>query len=111
MSSRPRDPRSQAELRTHLESFFAKYQGFKYDPTKPYMDEFYRMTTQFGWNSKSAEFQQARQGLNEASVLQFNEIFGKDEKDLAAWRNLCSVLEIANIPKSLDGCKSVRNYI
>lgn len=111
-SSRPRDKRTQAELRTHLESFFAQYPDFKYDPTKPYMEEFYRMTNQFDWDSKGtpeqqASFQAARQGINDASVRQFNEIFGKDENDLTSWRNLCSVLEIADIPTSLKDCRKV----
>jgi hypothetical protein len=114
-SSRPQDKHTPKQFRTHLEAFFAQHPTFKYDPTKPYMGEFYRMTNQFGWDSNGdldqrARFHEARKGINEASVRQFNEIFGKDENDLASWRNLCSVLEIAKIPKSLNGCREVRNH-
>ncbi|GAB1524566.1 hypothetical protein RhiTH_007720 [Rhizoctonia solani] len=108
----PKKKLSQAELRTHLEAFFAQPQhsGFIYNPSKPYMDEFYRMTKQFGWNSKGNEYQQAkfkeaREGINKASVLQFNAIYGEDEESLAAWRNLCGVLGIAKIPKSRFRCR------
>ncbi|CEL57026.1 hypothetical protein RSOLAG1IB_08279 [Rhizoctonia solani AG-1 IB] len=113
-SARPRKKRSEAELRTHLEAFFAKskYSGFKYNPAKPYMEEFYRMTNQFGWTSKGTKEQQkafddAREGINEASVLQFNAIYGEDEKDLKSWRNLCGVLRIASIPKSPHKCREI----
>ncbi|KAH7334204.1 hypothetical protein B0J17DRAFT_720624 [Rhizoctonia solani] len=113
-ASPPRKKLSRAELRTHLEAFFAQpeYKGFRYDPAKPYMEEFYCMTNQFGWDSKGTKeeqekFQAAREGINRASVLQFNAIFGTDEKDPAAWRNLCSVLDIAKIPKSRWGCREL----
>ncbi|KAG8751877.1 hypothetical protein FRC11_008910 [Ceratobasidium sp. 423] len=102
-----------AKHRTHLEAFFAQpeYVGFKYDPTKPYMEEFYRMTNHFGWDSRGTEKQQqkfraARKGINKAMVHQFNEIFGKKNK-LAAWRNLCSVLDIAEIPQTRSECEEV----
>ncbi|CAE6444618.1 unnamed protein product [Rhizoctonia solani] len=104
----------QAKYRTHLEAFFAQpeYEGFDYDPTKPYMQQFYRMTNHFGWDSKGTEeqkqkFQAAREGINKASVLQFNEIFGTDKKSVTAWRNLCSVLDVAYIPKSRFRCQEV----
>ncbi|CAE6387548.1 unnamed protein product [Rhizoctonia solani] len=111
-SASPGKRRSHLELRTYLEAFFAQpeYSGFKYNPAKPYMQEFYRMTNQFGWDSKGTKEQQekfigAREGLNTASTLQFNAIYGEDEEDPAAWRNLCGVLRIANIPENSDMCR------
>ncbi|KAF8598044.1 hypothetical protein BDV93DRAFT_421968, partial [Ceratobasidium sp. AG-I] len=89
-----------------LEIFFSQYTGFKYNPAKPYMGEFYRMTNQFDWKSKSDEFQEARKKLNDASVLQFNAIYGR-RNNIASWRNLCSVLDIAEIPKTLDECRTL----
>lgn len=104
-NKRPRQ-RTRGELRTHLEIFFSQYAGFKYDPAKPYMGEFYRMTNQFGWESKSDEFQEARKKINDASVLQFNAIYGQ-RNSISSWRNLCSVLDIAEIPKTMDECRTV----
>ncbi|CAE6448569.1 unnamed protein product [Rhizoctonia solani] len=93
------------ELRTHLEAFFAEYPGFDYDPTKPCMDEFKRLTKWAGWEKKSEEFEKARKGMNEALTDQFNAIYGKDPDDIAAWRNLCSVLNLAEIPTEISACK------
>ncbi|CAE6528317.1 unnamed protein product [Rhizoctonia solani] len=91
------------ELRTHLEAFFSEYPEFDYDPTKPCTDEFKRLTK--GWEKKSEEFQKARKGMNEALTEQFNAIYGKDPSDVAAWRNLCSVLDLAEIPTEKSACK------
>ncbi|KAJ1301760.1 hypothetical protein OPQ81_008989 [Rhizoctonia solani] len=62
-------------LRKYISRFFAKYTEFKYDPTKPYTEEFLRMVKQFRWEKYSEEYKTARKRLNTASVLQFNEIF------------------------------------
>ncbi|EUC55552.1 hypothetical protein RSOL_120690 [Rhizoctonia solani AG-3 Rhs1AP] len=67
------------QLRKHITRFFAKYPPFTYDPTKPYTEEFLRMTREFGWSEDSEEYKFARKKLNTASVLQFNENF--DEED------------------------------
>ncbi|CAE6387535.1 unnamed protein product [Rhizoctonia solani] len=93
------------ELRTHIEAFFAKYPGFEYDPTKPCMDEFKRLNQWARWKKKSNEFEEARKGMNEALTEQFNAIYGKDPGDIVAWRNLCSVLDLAEIPTEISACK------
>ncbi|KAG8753324.1 hypothetical protein FRC11_007526, partial [Ceratobasidium sp. 423] len=93
------------ELRTYLEAFFARYPGFEYDPTKPCMDEFKRLTKWVGWKKESEEFEEARKGMNEALTDQFNAIYGKDPNDVVVWRNLCSVLELAEIPTERSVCK------
>ncbi|CAE6444627.1 unnamed protein product [Rhizoctonia solani] len=95
------------ELRTYLEAFFAKYPGFEYDPTKPCMSEFKRLTEWAGWEKGSDEFKEARKGMNEALTDQFNAIYGKDPNDIAALRNLCSVLELAEIPTERSACKKL----
>ncbi|KAG8706125.1 hypothetical protein FRC11_008495 [Ceratobasidium sp. 423] len=68
------------QLRKHIEHFFAKYPKFNYDPTKPYTEEFIRMTEEFGWPENSKEYKNTRKKLNTASVLQFNENFDKEFK-------------------------------
>ncbi|CAE6432649.1 hypothetical protein ACGC1H_006774 [Rhizoctonia solani] len=68
------------QLRKHIKRFFAKYPPFTYDPTKPYTEEFLRMTQEFGWSEDSEEYKVARKKLNTASVLQFNENFDEEDK-------------------------------
>lgn len=98
-------------LRKHLKRFFAQYPKFKYDPTKPYMDEFYRMKAQFKWDSKSEEFKEARRKLYDASVLQFNSNFDeKNKKKLKKWERLFSKIELLNpspMPKTISEFKKV----
>ncbi|CAE7050322.1 unnamed protein product [Rhizoctonia solani] len=107
---------SQHESRNHIKAFFAQYPGFIYDPAYHYMDEFYRMTTQFGWNPRGTieqeeKFRAARIKLNKASVLQFNEIYGTDENNIAAWKKLFANLGIGKAPKEVIACKSrVREF-
>ncbi|KAJ1301761.1 hypothetical protein OPQ81_008990 [Rhizoctonia solani] len=95
------------QLRTHIEAFFAKYPGFEYNATKPCMKELKRLRTWKGWGKKSKEFQEAQKGMNEALTEQFNAIYGKDPDDIAAWRNLCSVLNLAKIPTEVSACKKL----
>ncbi|CUA77962.1 hypothetical protein RSOLAG22IIIB_12940 [Rhizoctonia solani] len=94
-------------LRTDLEAFFSNYPEFDYDPSKPCMDEFKRLTKWAGWKKKSDEFEEARKGMNEALTDQFNAIYGKDPKDIVAWRNLCSALNLAEIPTEVSACKKL----
>ncbi|CAE6471411.1 unnamed protein product [Rhizoctonia solani] len=68
------------QLRKHIKRFFAEYPTFTYDPTKPYTEEFIRMTQEFEWSEDSKEYKAARKKLNAASVLQFNENFDKEHK-------------------------------
>lgn len=96
------------DLRGRLKNFFSQYSGFKYDPSKPYMNQFYSMTKHFGWtDTKSKEFQDAREGINEASVLQFNALFGEDEESLESWQLFFSLIQGVKVPKTVKACKNV----
>lgn len=76
------------------------------------MEEFHRMMTQFGWEpSKDPEFEAAREGIDVASVCQFNDLFGTDENDIDAWQTLCDVLDIKDVPLTLQGCKQVSRCV
>ncbi|KAG8729232.1 hypothetical protein FRC11_009256 [Ceratobasidium sp. 423] len=68
------------QLRKHIKGFFAGYQKFNYDPTKPYTEEFIRMVEEFKWAEDSKKYKTARKRLNTASVLQFNENFDSKPK-------------------------------
>lgn len=75
------------------------------------MDEFYRMCDTFGWDKEDDERQEARDKIKDALTKQFNEIYGTDVNDLAAWQNLCSVLNLSDIPNELKACREVRKFI
>jgi hypothetical protein len=49
----------------------------------------------------------ARENLKDAMTQQFNNIYGTDENNLAAWQNLCQVLNIDPIPDELNLCRNV----
>ncbi|CAE6473717.1 unnamed protein product [Rhizoctonia solani] len=110
------DKRSQYKPPPHIKNFFAQYPEFDYDPTKHYIDEFYRMTKQFRWNSKGtleqqAKFRAARENVDRASVHQFNEIYGTDVDDHAAWQKIFEILRMGKAPKRIGACKRrVREY-
>ncbi|EUC55553.1 hypothetical protein RSOL_120700 [Rhizoctonia solani AG-3 Rhs1AP] len=104
------DKLMQRRSQVYIKKFFAQYPKFNYDPANHYMDEFYRMTKQFGWDSKGtfeqrARFRAARDKIDKASVLQFNEIYGTDEGDPAAWQTLFDILRIGKAPKNVADCK------
>ncbi|KEP46992.1 hypothetical protein V565_172310 [Rhizoctonia solani 123E] len=104
------DKLMQRKSKVHIKQFFAKYPSFNYNPANHYMNEFYRMTKQFGWDSKGTfeqqvQFRAARDNIDKASVYQFNEIYGMDEDDLLAWQTLFEVLGIRKAPKNVIACK------
>lgn len=54
--------------------------------------------------------QQARDGLKDAMVEQFNEYYGEDIEDINSWQVLCGVLGISPIPQKLDACRNVGGF-
>ncbi|KAG8699826.1 hypothetical protein FRC09_006353 [Ceratobasidium sp. 395] len=112
---RPRSKKKRAETdpRSYIKNFFNKYPEFNYDPSRPVMDEFCRMCDMF-WPSRSdrdnPERTDAREGIRDALVQQFNVIYGKNEKSLSAWQNLCDVLQLADVPNDLNACREVSLY-
>ncbi|CAE6450989.1 unnamed protein product [Rhizoctonia solani] len=51
------------------------------------------------------EFNRLTRGLTD----QFNAIYGKDPDDIA-WRNLCSALDLAEIPTEVSACKKLIKF-
>lgn len=52
-----------------------------------------------------------REGFKDALVQEFNERFGTDGNDLAAWQNLCNVLRIVPVPDTIRECRQVSMVI
>jgi hypothetical protein len=75
------------------------------------MSEFYRMCDALNWDRNDSERNNARDNLKDALVQQFNAIYGTNENDLAAWQNLCCVLNLNDIPNELEPCRKVRQPI
>jgi hypothetical protein len=90
-----------------LIKFFKNYRDFDYDPAKPYMNEFYRMAQHFGWGVRGKRYKKARKEFRAAMILQFNDIYGVDSKDLNIWSNLFSTLEVSGVPQEAERCKKV----
>ncbi|QRW27731.1 hypothetical protein RhiXN_02326 [Rhizoctonia solani] len=103
------------DARAYIRAFFNKYDDFDYDPTKPVMEEFYRMCDHYSWSSekdKNRRYlnkarEKAGEGFKDALTLQFNTIYGTDENSLLAWQNLCIVLNLGNIPEELNACRDL----
>lgn len=75
------------------------------------MDEFNRMCTFFAWPRYPIECDErdlARRRMRDAMVKQFNNVYGTDVDDLAAWQSLCKALEIDPIPTKMRKCRTVR---
>lgn len=89
-----------------MDDFFARYH-FPYDSSQPSMDEFYRMCDSFGWMRQDSERENARQGLKDAMVQQFNDLYGTDVNNISSWYKLCQVLQVSPIPEGLEACREV----
>jgi hypothetical protein len=91
----------------HIDSFFAEYSTFEYDPSAPVWTEFNRMCNVFGWDAEDYEMREARRNFKSAIVQQFNGLYGTNIDDLNAWQELCHILDIEPVPESLEGCREV----
>ncbi|CAE6432637.1 hypothetical protein ACGC1H_006776 [Rhizoctonia solani] len=90
--------------RSHLVSFFAQYPDFKYDQSKPFMDEFWRLveTHQFGRRGK--RYKSARKGVKEAILLQFKDIYGAHSCNIQVWHNFFKAIGIDEMPRDIGLC-------
>ncbi|KAI0751376.1 hypothetical protein C8Q80DRAFT_1097917 [Daedaleopsis nitida] len=71
------------------------------------MPQFYAMCNQFNWDREHPEREQARYRLQDAMVLQFNNMYGTSVNDLKAWQGLCRALEIDPVPDKLKKCQKL----
>ncbi|KAF8682800.1 hypothetical protein RHS04_02058 [Rhizoctonia solani] len=103
------------DARAYIRAFFSEYDDFDYDPTKPVMEEFYRMCDHYLWSNEKDENrryldkdrEKAGENFKDALTLQFNAIYGTDENSLLAWQNLCIILNLGNIPEELNTCRDL----
>ncbi|KAG8712881.1 hypothetical protein FRC09_019363 [Ceratobasidium sp. 395] len=98
------DP-SSPDPRLRVKAFFANYPGFRYNPSRPVMEEFYRLCD-ITWPDRGDwERDIAWRGFRDALTQQFNDIYGTDEQSLTNWQNLCVALQLRNIPEELNECR------
>ncbi|KAF4571154.1 hypothetical protein EYR36_008482 [Pleurotus pulmonarius] len=81
--------------------FFDEYPEFDYDPGQSSIHEFRRLCESNGWERKDPECQQATQEFKNATVNEFNDVYGTDENDIASWHKICAVVNIHPLPDTL----------
>ena len=93
--------------KTPLECFFSQYTYYKCQPLNPPVVEFNRLCDASGWERDDPERKAAREAFQYAMKMEFNDLYGSDEKDINNWRKLCHVLRIDPAPDTLSKCRSV----
>ncbi|KAF8244306.1 hypothetical protein K440DRAFT_663562 [Wilcoxina mikolae CBS 423.85] len=89
------------KITTPIDSFFASYPSFPYDPLRPAAAEFQRLRKHQKWAGNSKEANDARQRFHVAFEAEFNSTFG----EVTDWRRLCDVLGVVPVPDSLTKAK------
>ena len=105
----PRLDQSHA-LVDHIAEFFASYPDFAYDPSAPFIDEFFNLCEYRGWDVNSDERRAAQFHLQAAMISQFNSPELGAAQDLRTWQHLCAVLKIEPAPGSVRECRAVRAF-
>ncbi|KAG9097640.1 hypothetical protein FS749_005835 [Ceratobasidium sp. UAMH 11750] len=104
-SHRPPRPDELIKARSCLREFFSQFNDFKYDPVKPYMDEFHRLVRLKKWSRKGEEYKKARKEIDDAGVQQFNRSIGTEVDDLAAWHRIFRLIKGEGLPKTIEECQ------
>ncbi|KAG0701162.1 hypothetical protein DFH29DRAFT_578645 [Suillus ampliporus] len=89
---------------TPLAAFFAQFESFSFNARQPSNKNFDRLIRVLKIEPNDPERHVVREGFKDALVMEFNERFGTDGNDLAAWQNLCCVLQIAPVPDTIPEC-------
>lgn len=90
-----------------LKHFFARYEGFDYQPSCAATDEFDRLSVVQNWGREGPARMEAYLEFGDALASQFNRTYGKKKEDLAAWQKLCKRIGIDPIPDELEQAKEV----
>lgn len=104
----PPPPPSQNSKYVHLHQFFAFYPEYRYNETKPVMEEFYSMSKKVGL--KPDEEAEAVRDLQEAVAKTFNMLYGTEIDDFSAWEKMYRALYPNPDPvdlSDLDICRYV----
>ncbi|KAK0480932.1 hypothetical protein IW261DRAFT_1334956, partial [Armillaria novae-zelandiae] len=92
---------------TPIQAFFAQHPGFSYDPSGETMQQFWSMMRQFGWTSKGdLRKTEALSGIQDAIAQQFNDIYGGNATDLAAWQRLWEMVGEGDMPTDINACRA-----
>lgn len=93
--------------RTPLDSFFAGYVGFDYDPKHPPSWEMTRLQRGYGWDHDDHDAMEAWSGYLEALMHESEAGYGTDNNDLNVWHRLCCGLRVHQLPETCAGCQQV----
>jgi hypothetical protein len=93
--------------RKPLEIFFSQYPEFRYRPENSSVSEFHRLCRQYRWEKDGPEREVARYEFNLAMKMEFDSLYGSDEKDINNWHKLCYILSIDPVPDTLRECRAV----
>ncbi|KAG1731814.1 uncharacterized protein EDB91DRAFT_707621 [Suillus paluster] len=88
-----------------LAAFFAQFQSFSFNANQSSNKNFDRLIKVLNFGPNDPQRRAAREGFKDALVLEFNERFGTDGNDIAAWQNLCCVLRIVPVPDTIQECR------
>ncbi|KAI0723364.1 hypothetical protein C8Q76DRAFT_392635 [Earliella scabrosa] len=100
-------PNQSHALVDHIAEFFASYPDFAYDPSAPFIDEFFNLCEYRGWDVNSDERRAAQFHLQAAMISQFNNPEPGAARDLRTWQHLCAVLKIEPAPGSVRECRAI----
>jgi len=94
-------------VETPLEGFFSQYSNFQSQPSNSPVVEFDRLCKTYDWERNDPERKAAREDFQFAMKMEFNDLYGSDEKDIENWHKLCYVLRIEPAPDTLQKCRTV----
>ena len=94
-------------METPLEGFFSQFPQFQSQPSNSPVVEFDRLCKSYEWERNDPEKKAARKGFQVALKMEFNDLYGSDEKNIANWHKLCFVLRIDPAPNTLRECRAV----
>ena len=98
-------------VETPLEGFFSQYPNFQSQPSNSPVVEFDRLCDTYDWERGDAERDAARKAFQYAMKMEFDDLYGSDEKDINNWHKLCYVLKIDPAPNTLWKCRSVSCWL
>ncbi|KAH9066260.1 hypothetical protein EDB87DRAFT_1554056 [Lactarius vividus] len=93
-------------VETPLEGFFSQFSNFQSQPSNSPVIEFDRLCKTYQWERDDPERKAAREEFQYAMKMEFDDLYGSDEKDIENWHKLCYVLRIDPAPDTLQECRS-----
>ncbi|KAL5115728.1 hypothetical protein ACEQ8H_006336 [Pleosporales sp. CAS-2024a] len=89
-----------ASLRQNRDtSIWTQFEGFIPNHSATFVNEFWRLSRHMRWDKKE-------RGLYRAQLFEadFENHYGKDIRDLAAWQDFCRICSVQEIPETIPGC-------